>query len=343
VDAEAWGPRSLASPLFVVTQPAALSGCPCLPRYAPAASLDLIEHYVYCNSTNPLSPYLNQSTLAIQQANKSISSTICETSAVSSVRQLSSDSVEAIESMEDSIACSRINPLLQHLMRDILCTDMIDGVYNLWSVQLSCALLLWLLLFFVRVEVLKLRVEDRLESEMGEFRLGITKDMYIPSGKRAKRKYLAEKKRQADEIIHAKELEVLRKQQQREAELKAWQEAKDKLAMQAEVYASKRWLVFQPSAEKASGGKAGGEDDRRAAKLVLGMAPAARPLEFTVQQDQGEEEVKEAPPEEEDPDTEEELALEDQTPEQHRASQERREGRVQEPGECKVPIAANRR
>lgn len=136
-------------------------------KFAPEASLDLINFYVTCEGTNPIKPYANESEIAIDNINDLLDSVdgsnICSSSTVTTLEGAVSSADTALDVVLAKLSCSSLNPLLTRLTHKFVCLDIIDGLYNLWSVQLTCALVLWILLFLTRCEILKRITEDKHE------------------------------------------------------------------------------------------------------------------------------------------------------------------------------------
>ena len=68
------------------------------------------------------------------------------------VRSLGSGSVSCLGTLDDiqgTIGCTSINPVYQTLVYDLLCGDVVDGLYALWTVQITSAFMLYIGLFLI--------------------------------------------------------------------------------------------------------------------------------------------------------------------------------------------------
>merc|ERR1711871_1680758 len=103
-------------------------------------NFDLISYYISCEGANPLFATMN----AALQAGA------C--SPTSDVRSLGSDSVSCLRTLDDiqqTIGCTSLNPIYQTLVYGLLCDDVVEGLYWLWTVQGTAAFMLYIGLFLI--------------------------------------------------------------------------------------------------------------------------------------------------------------------------------------------------
>lgn len=128
-----------------------------------------------------------------------------------------------ITEMNNEIGCDVINPFITEIFHKVICDDVVNGVYKIWVVQLTCAVSLWVLLFLVMAEILTRETESRLNLAMQEQRLDLKPSMFIPrKGTKKRRLYdrKTRKDRLADDRAMAEELSQL--EQNRADDELAW-------------------------------------------------------------------------------------------------------------------------
>mmetsp|Transcript_23169 Transcript_23169/g.67566 ORF Transcript_23169/g.67566 Transcript_23169/m.67566 type:complete len:565 (-) Transcript_23169:27-1721(-) len=148
-------------------------------RYAPEDSLELVTFYASCNGTNPLDADLNASLTSVASLQQAVAEGYtagCSAAELSDINSALTSLNKTIFLMYDSIGCPTVNPLLSDLLYDVVCKDVVRGLYRLWVVQLACAVSLWTLLFFVQSQV---HVDEHVDAKVlkqQEINLGLHPD-----------------------------------------------------------------------------------------------------------------------------------------------------------------------
>lgn len=171
--------------------------------------------------------------------------------------------------MSSVVGCGQINPFYTELVYDVLCGSVVNGIYQIWSVQLACAVSLWLLLFFVQAQVLTREQEGRLELALQEQRIGLKPSSFLPrKGSRARRRFdqkVNQDRSQEDKLL-AQELAATA--EQRQADEAAWAEADQEALAEAAEDEKRKWLVKNPKGF-------GPGEERREETLRIGHGGAA--------------------------------------------------------------------
>ena len=68
-----------------------------------------------------------------------------------------------VHNVSKTTACANLNPYYSEMMYNVACS-IVEGVYHLWVVQLTCAVSLWVLLFLIQCELITREKEGRLSS-----------------------------------------------------------------------------------------------------------------------------------------------------------------------------------
>ena len=117
-------------------------------------NFDLISYYISCEGANPLFENMNSSIVELEGLNATVNAALeagaCSPTA--DVRSLGSGSVSCLGTLDDiqgTIGCTSINPVYQTLVYDLLCGDVVDGLYALWTVQITSAFMLYIGLFLI--------------------------------------------------------------------------------------------------------------------------------------------------------------------------------------------------
>lgn len=115
---------------------------------------ELIEYYVSCTGVNPLFSAMNESITQLEGINATVTTalqySIC--SAAADVRALGTESIDTLGTLDDlqeTIGCTAINPVYQTLTYDLLCGNVVEGLYWLWTVQVTAAFMLYVGLFII--------------------------------------------------------------------------------------------------------------------------------------------------------------------------------------------------
>lgn len=243
--------------------------------YAPSSTLDLINYYGTCNGTNPVSNFLDIAADEILIINSTVADLkrlrlpACNDTSLSSMQTQSVAASGYIGDMSSNIGCNIINPFITDIFHKVVCSDVVNGVYKIWVVQLTCAVSLWVLLFLVMAEILTRETESRLELAIQEQRLDLKPSMFIPKkGTKARRKYdrKGRKERLAEDKKLAQELEQIEKTRQ-DDEL-AWAAADAEAIAESAAEEKKQWLVKNPKGF-------GMGEERREEQLRIGLGGAA--------------------------------------------------------------------
>ena len=117
-------------------------------------NFDLISYYISCEGANPLFENMNSSIIQLEGLNATVNAALqagaC--SPTSDVRSLGSDSVSCLRTLDDiqqTIGCTSLNPIYQTLVYGLLCDDVVEGLYWLWTVQGTAAFMLYIGLFLI--------------------------------------------------------------------------------------------------------------------------------------------------------------------------------------------------
>jgi len=241
--------------------------------YGPKAAYPLVSFYITCNGTNPLAEeidatadtiaLLNGTTVALEQGR------VCRDSSLFEIQDASLDSSNTIRSMSENIGCSVINPLVAGIFHNVICGSVVPGIYKIWAVQLSCAVSLWVLLFFVQAEILTRETEGRLELAKQEQRLGLVPSSFLPRKGTAKRR-LHDKKKRKELLAEDKKLaeELAATNEERARDEVAWALADQEAVAEAAAEEKRKWLVKNPRGF-------GTGEERREETLRLGPGGAA--------------------------------------------------------------------
>ena len=171
----------------------------------------------------------------------------CNNTALSRTQDAAIEASRELTSMKGVVGCSQINPFYTELVYEVLCKTVVSGVYNLWVVQLACAVSLWLLLFFVQAQVLTREHEGRLELALQEQRIGLMPSSFVPrKGTAARKKFdaRANKDRSREDQQLARELAATA--ESRAADEAAWAEADREAQAEAAADEQRQWLVKTP-------------------------------------------------------------------------------------------------
>lgn len=150
-------------------------------------NLNLVDYYIYCDGVNPLFSSLNSSIMQLEGINTTVTTVlsttippddtpVCEPKI--DVRGLGAISIETLGTLDDiqgTIGCSAINPVYQQLTYELLCVNVVDGLYWLWSIQVTAAFMLYLGLFIIsytKEKVILQRDADKGEGDAAPGRLG---------------------------------------------------------------------------------------------------------------------------------------------------------------------------
>mmetsp|Transcript_28581 Transcript_28581/g.33776 ORF Transcript_28581/g.33776 Transcript_28581/m.33776 type:complete len:567 (+) Transcript_28581:28-1728(+) len=241
--------------------------------YAPSSTLSLINYYGTCNGTNPISDFLGDAADEILVINSTAQSLkpvpLCSFQNLTSMQQESVSSSTEINAMTDLVGCSDINPFITDIFHKVVCSDIVDGVYKIWVVQLTCAVSLWVLLFLVMAEILTAETESRLELAMQEQRLDLKPSRFIPRKGTAKRRLYdkkGRKERMAEDKAIAEELQQI--EQSRADDELAWAAADAEAIADSAADEKRQWLVKNPKGF-------GMGEERREELLRIGHGGAA--------------------------------------------------------------------
>eukprot|EP00937_MAST-01D_sp_MAST-1D-sp2_P005590 g5590.t1 len=121
-----------------------------------AQSQQMAAYFLTCNGTNPIAAPLRQAQTMIPRITSAVGqlgaqtystgATLCDAAAVKAVVDAAGATSAAISGIVASMGCDRVNPVLVRITHELLCVDVVHGMYNLWVVQASAAAL-----FFVCV------------------------------------------------------------------------------------------------------------------------------------------------------------------------------------------------
>ena len=126
----------------------------------------------------------------------------------------------------------------------IACGDVVEGIYHLWVVQLTCAVSLWVLLFLIQCELITREKEGRLELAKQEQRLKLKPSSFTPAhGTAARRKFDKVKRKELLEEDRRLAQELAVTEEERRRDEQAWAAADAEAAAEAEADEQKQWLV----------------------------------------------------------------------------------------------------
>ncbi len=151
-------------------------------EFAPADTLPLIEHYVACEGDHPLASDFVQaesSARALGDFSSSLEGE-CRPRALEACGDAADETESQVRYMEARADCSEVNPYYSELMYGVACGNVLEGLYHLWVVQLTCAVSIWILLFLMQCELLTRVKEGRLELARQEQRLKLVPSMFVP-------------------------------------------------------------------------------------------------------------------------------------------------------------------
>jgi hypothetical protein len=242
-------------------------------EYAPKDTLDLIEYFSGCEGSNPLVTELSEaavSATALNNTAQGFYSLSCVNSQLAQIQESSLLASSQVSAMASDAQCEDINPFFSGIFYDVICGEVLEGVYKVWVVQLACAVSLWVLLFFVQAEVLTREQEGRLELARQEQRLGLKPSSFLPKkGTRKRRLYDKKHKRElmAEDRKMAEELALNEDEAKRDQE--AWAQADLEAVAEAAAEEKRQWLVKNPK------GFGGVGEERREETLRVGQGGAA--------------------------------------------------------------------
>lgn len=110
--------------------------------------LDVIQFFLTCEGTNPLEPYIDDALTEMTDLNTTAyqvksSSIICDDDAINDIIAGSKEVATSIVSIGSKISCSLINPIYTSVFYDIVCDDFVRGLFIMWSIQVSAAIVLY--------------------------------------------------------------------------------------------------------------------------------------------------------------------------------------------------------
>jgi hypothetical protein len=193
----------------------------------------------------------------------------CNRTLLAATQGASVEAAAELSSMQAYVGCDQINPFYTELVYDVLCTSVVSGVYQIWSVQLACAVSLWLLLFFVQAQVLTREHEGRLELALQEQRIGLKPSSFLPrKGTSARRKFDARQNKDRSREDKQLALELAATAETRAADEAAWADADREAQAEAAADEKRQWLVKNPKGF-------GPGEERREETLRIGHGGAA--------------------------------------------------------------------
>ena len=241
-------------------------------EFAPPSTVPLIDFYVGCQGVNP---FTNETELASEQAAlmadvvEGIDGS-CDPRTIDSLTRAASVVDVKVHNISKTTACANLNPYYSEMMYNVACGDVVEGIYHLWVVQLTCAVSLWVLLFLIQCELITREKEGRLELAKQEQRLKLKPSSFTPAhGTAARRKFDKVKRKELLEEDRRLAQELAVTEEERRRDEQAWAAADAEAAAEAEADEQKQWLVKNP---KGFGTGAG--EERREAVLRIGPAPA---------------------------------------------------------------------
>merc|ERR1711988_490879 len=103
---------------------------------------------------NPLFSAMNESIKQLASINATVSESLAggTCSPITNLKSVGTGSISSLITLDDiqnTIGCSAINPEYQSLVYGLMCDSVTEGLYWLWSVQVSAAFMLYVGLYII--------------------------------------------------------------------------------------------------------------------------------------------------------------------------------------------------
>jgi len=138
-------------------------------------TLKLVTYYVSCGGVNPLFSAMNASIIELEGLNATAHETaqieyggdkVCTPTAdVKELGTISVDSLGTLDDIQGTIGCGEINPIYQTVTHELLCINLVQGLYWLWTVQVGAAIMLYIGLYVISYTKEKVAIEKHLAAE----------------------------------------------------------------------------------------------------------------------------------------------------------------------------------